>query len=166
MERGRGILRHIPAPERREGVVEREELGRREREHEERPGTIVREEPPRVREERTRRPAWTDEDDAWYNNNNNNNPEPRERRQQPNDSRDTYPSVSRHVVREDVDEGARDFDGPAGGERRRSVGRLPGIDATPVYLMDHTGEKYVFPLSKCGSKEVCVVLGLEMFPEN
>jgi len=161
MERGRGV-RYIPAPERREeGLVEREELGRREREREERPGTIVRDESPRVRTVRIGPPAGTDEDDVWYNNS-----EPWERRQQPDDSRDTYPSFSRRVVREDADEGARDFDRSAGGGRRRSFGRFPVIDATPVYLMNHMGDRYVFPLSKCGSKEVCVVLRLAISPEN
>ena len=196
MERGRGV-RHVPAPERREGLVEREELGRRgrereyereerletiareesprvrgerigrlagtdehEREYEERPEMIVREESPRVRVQRIGRPTETNENDIWYNN-----PEPRERRQQPHDSRDTYPSFSRHVIRENADGGVRDFDGPAGSERQRLSERSPVNDATPVYLMDRMGDRYVFPLSMCGSKEVCVALGLAMSPE-
>jgi len=140
----------------RRGLVEREHEERTERvrSHVESPYASMREERSHVREERpyafvgeerphshvggTRRPAGIGEDDT---------PEPRERRQQPTDDRYRYPPpppprAGLHIP-------------PASGVRWVP----PYIsDVESVNLIDHVGRKYVFPLEKCRSKEVCVIL--------
>jgi len=124
----------------------------------ERPHVLVGEERSHTRVERTRRAAEIAEDDT---------PEPKERRQQPADDQDIYshiPNIPPPPAEPQLpeDDASRDSDGSSR-YRRRRVSRIryfpsyaPAIGF--VNLLDHQGGTYVFPLDKCASKEVCVVL--------
>jgi len=146
--------------ERRE-LIEREFEERTERRHsrEERPYVFVGEERSHTRAERTRRAAEIAEDDT---------PELRERRQQPADDQDIYPYIPyappppQAEPQVPEDDASRDSDGSFKYRRRRVSGMRHFPPYAPavglVNLLDHQGRSYVFPLDKCGSKEVCVVL--------